>query len=137
MIVLEKPGAGSIPAEIDHLLKDRAAWEEHYLPRLQFTEDRVNAAALAGLQNDTDRQNPVGLHCGSLFGQVRNYLGVQGLSFLMVDDPDLFTEVVDTVGDLCYRCTERALASGVHFDFAHFWEDICFKNGPLVSPRMS
>ena len=21
-------------------------------------------------------------------------------------------------------------------DFAHFWEDICFKNGPLVSPAV-
>ena len=28
------------------------------------------------------------------------------------------------------------MASGQHFDFAHFWEDICFKNGPLVNPAM-
>ena len=27
-----------------------------------------------------------------------------------------------------------ALDSGAKFDFAHFWEDICFKNGPLISP---
>ena len=26
------------------------------------------------------------------------------------------------------------LESGAKFDFAHFWEDICFKNGPLVNP---
>jgi hypothetical protein len=42
VIILEHPGVISIPAEIDHLLKDRASWEEHYLPRLQWSEDRVN-----------------------------------------------------------------------------------------------
>jgi uroporphyrinogen decarboxylase len=25
---------------------------------------------------------------------------------------------------------------GSKFDFAHFWEDICFKNGPLVIPAI-
>ncbi|MGI6705646.1 MAG: hypothetical protein ACOX6S_05115 [Clostridia bacterium] len=28
------------------------------------------------------------------------------------------------------------LATGVKFDFAHFWEDICFKSGPLVIPSV-
>jgi hypothetical protein len=28
------------------------------------------------------------------------------------------------------------LSSGNSFDFAHFWEDICYKNGPLVSPAV-
>jgi hypothetical protein len=40
------------------------------------------------------------------------------------------------VGDLCYRCVKTALESGAKFDFAHFWEDICFKNGPLVRPSV-
>lgn len=136
MIVLQKPGAGSIPAEIDHLLKDRAAWEEHYLPRLQWSESRVDTAAAQRLGDPAARQNPIGLHCGSLFGQIRNWLGVVGISYLYADDEPLFTEIIDTVGDLCFRCTETALATGARFDFAHFWEDICFKNGPLIMPRV-
>ena len=28
------------------------------------------------------------------------------------------------------------LETGVKFDFGHFWEDICFKNGPLVKPSV-
>lgn len=35
VVQLQQPGAGSIPAEIDHLLKDRRSWEEHYRPKLQ------------------------------------------------------------------------------------------------------
>ncbi|MCC6442768.1 MAG: hypothetical protein IT210_04835 [Armatimonadetes bacterium] len=136
MIILQKEGAGSIPAEIDHLLKDRAAWEELYLPKLRFFEERANREALAALKDDAGRDFPIGLHCGSLYGAIRNWLGVQGSAFLYADDEDLFTEIIDTVGDLCYRCAESALASGAKFDFAHFWEDICFKNGPLISPRV-
>ena len=35
-----------------------------------------------------------------------------------------------------YKCAEEVLKTGVKFDFAHFWEDICFKNGPLLSPEI-
>jgi hypothetical protein len=63
-------------------------------------------------------------------------MGVEGVSYLYVDDEPLFREIVDVVGDLCYRNTELALSSGNVFDFAHFWEDICYKNGPLVSPAV-
>lgn len=136
MIILQKPDAGSIPAEVDHLLKDRAAWEEHYLPRLEWNDDRVNMDALNALKDDAGRENPIGLHCGSLFGQIRNWVGVQGSAYLYADDEELFTEIIDTVGELCYRCTERALSTGAKFDFAHFWEDICFKNGPLIMPHV-
>ncbi|MFQ9800423.1 MAG: hypothetical protein ACLR23_17595 [Clostridia bacterium] len=37
---------------------------------------------------------------------------------------------------LCYKVVKRILESGVQFDFGHFWEDICFKNGPLVIPSV-
>ena len=40
------------------------------------------------------------------------------------------------VGELCYKVVKRILESGVQFDFGHFWEDICFKNGPLVIPSV-
>ena len=40
------------------------------------------------------------------------------------------------MGSLCYRVTEKILSFGRKFDFAHYWEDICFKNGPLVIPSV-
>lgn len=149
MLELVRTGATSIPAEIDHLLKTRADWEEHYKHRLQFDPGRLAKAqvrvndkmvpwdegGLEFLKEDT-RDYYYGLHCGSLFGNIRNVLGVVGASYLFAEDDELFTEIIDTVGDLCYRVTEIALASGAKFDFAHFWEDICFKNGPLVIPSV-
>jgi hypothetical protein len=44
--------------------------------------------------------------------------------------------MIATFGDLSYRCVKQMLESGAKFDFAHFWEDICFKNGPLVIPSV-
>ena len=44
--------------------------------------------------------------------------------------------MIDTFGNLAYTCVERVLASGARFDFAHFWEDICYRGGPLVNPKL-
>ena len=149
VVELEKPGTSSIPMEMDHTLTDRASWEEHYLPRLQFSEERILQTPVmnpadgsyqlfseGGLDvlKDQSRSQHYGLYCGSLLGDIRNWLGVVGLSYMTVDDEELLAEMVQTVADLAYRNTEAILKSGAQFDFAHFWEDVCFKNGPLVSP---
>jgi hypothetical protein len=136
VVILQKDDAGSIPAEIEHLLVDRASWEEHYLPRLRYSADRINAATFEALKDDSARQDPVGLYCGSLFGQIRNWIGVTGCAYIQADDEDLFTEIIDTVGELSYQCVVTVLETGAKFDFAHFWEDICFKNGPLIAPKV-
>jgi uroporphyrinogen decarboxylase len=149
VIVVEKPDAGSIPTEIEHTLVDRASWEKHYKWRYQFSPERITQSwvrtndtfqrfdqgGLDFLKADT-RDYPLGLYCGSLYGQIRNILGVEGSCYLLVDDEPLFDEIIQTVGDLSYRIVEYVLKSGANFDFAHFWEDICFKNGPLISPQV-
>lgn len=136
LIVLKKPGIVSIPAEIGTTLVDRRAWEEEYLPKLQWSENRVDTDKLKELKNSSKTDIPLGLHCGSLVGYMRNLLGVEQMSYMYADDEELFAEIVDTLAELSYQCTKRALESGVKFDYAHFWEDICFKNGPLISPSV-
>jgi len=135
VVEVHNPQASGIPAEIEHLLKDRASWEEHYKWRYAWSAARVDTARLAQLKA-MPREDPLGLHCGSLFGHMRDVLGLEGVSYLYVDDEPLFREIIDTIADICYRNVECILqaGAGVGFDFAHFWEDICFKNGPLVSP---
>jgi uroporphyrinogen decarboxylase len=147
--VLQMSGAGSIPSEIEHLFKGRKEWEEHYKHRFQFTPDRVfkanvrvnekmisfNDGGMEFLKSD-NRDYIYGLHCGSLFGQIRDFIGVENCSYLYVDDEPLFDEIIQTVGELCYQCVKATLETGAKFDFAHFWEDICYKNGPLVTPAV-
>jgi hypothetical protein len=136
LIVIRKVGVSSIPSEVDHLFKGRKEWEELYRPKLLWSADRVDRASIPAEAFDPDRARPFGLHCGSLFGKIRDWIGLVNLSYLQADDPPLFEEVVDTAGELCLRCTGAALATGARFDFAHFWEDICFRSGPLVNPAV-
>lgn len=147
-IQLHHPDNQSIPAEVDHLLKTRADWEAEYLPKLRWFPERVTevwvqtpARALPPDQvgawlADPAREWPCLLHAGSLFGAVRDLLGVEGMSYLQADDPELFAEIIDTVADLSYRNVVLAGELGLKADIAHFWEDICFKNGPLINPRV-
>jgi len=149
VVILQKDDATGIPTEIDHMFKGRKEWEEIYRHRLQYTEDRVTRAwvntgtellpytdgGLEYLQRG-EWETPYGLSCGSLYGVIRNWLGMVGSVYLQADDEPLFDEIIDTVGELCYLCVEKALESGARFDFGHFWEDICFKSGPLINPAV-
>ena len=137
VIVLQHPDANSIPAEFDHLLKDRKSWEENFLPRLQFEEKRIDYELMSRKKTESEKaENPVIMGVGSMIGVIRNWLGVEGLSYLWADDPELFDEIINTCAELSYKCVEKALSCGVKIDFANLWEDICFKNGPLVAPSV-
>ena len=138
VIELHRGDAGSIPAEIGYLLEDKASWEEHFKHRMQYDEERVNSARFENFpyKKKADREFALGLHFGSMLGNVRNMLGFEGVSYLYADDPDTFQEIIDANADLSYKVAEKMLAQGIEFDFCHFWEDICFKNGPLISPKV-
>jgi hypothetical protein len=148
-ILLEKTDIVSIPAEIDHLLKGRAEWERIFRPRLRYGDRRLARAEVIAngrtLRFDAGGRayllaeqpsSPRGLWCGSLFGAIPNWLVVVGLSYLTADDPALLAEMVETVAELVYQGTAATLATGIQFDCGHFWEDICFRNSPLVNPRL-
>ena len=137
LIVKIKPGVVSIPAHVGTSLTGREACEEMYLPRLTDCEARVNAEAIRGRYAEIERLGlPVCLSCGSLYGNIRNMLGVEDLAYLAADDEELYEEIIHTVGELCLKVAGRMLALGLTFDFGHFWEDICFKSGPLVRPSV-
>ena len=132
--VLERDAMVSIQAEIEHLLKDRKSWEEHYLPRLQWTDERIPWQELNNVPAQSERDHPIGLFCGSLWGRIRDIIGLVGLSYLMLDDPALVEEIIKTTADLCYQGTRTVLEHYDDFDFLHFWEDICYRAGPLINP---
>ncbi len=149
VITLHRPGAGSIPCDVDHLLKDRESWKKYYLPKLHWSPDRVLKAPVkvngktvafeeGGLEflKSKKREFHYGIYCGSLYGLIRNWLTMEGACYLLVDDEALFDEIIETNAEICYQAVKMTLEQGARFDFGHFWEDICFKNGPLISPEV-
>jgi uroporphyrinogen decarboxylase len=138
VVIIQKEGATGIPTEVDHLFKGRKEWEEHFLPKLQPSDQRIfRREQIAAEVQRTDRGHPLGLYCNSLYGRIREIVGMVNLAYLQVDDPALFEEMINTYADLCYWAVEKALeVYGDNWDFGHFWEDICFRSGPLVAPRV-
>ena len=133
-----KPGIVSIPSEDDYLLKDREAFETLYKPKMQFSPERIDADRIKTKFHKKHAEDiPVGLNLGSVMGQIRDMVTVMGMSYLMYDeDEELFADIIDTYAEMQYKCAEAVLELGLPFDFAHYWEDICFKNGPLLSPSL-
>lgn len=130
-----KPGITSIPSEDDYTLKDREAFEALYKPKMLYSPERVNVEYFKNFNETRDMSRPIGLHLGSVLGSIRDMTSVIGMSYLMYDeDEDLFADIIDTFAEMQYECVKAILETGAKFDFAHYWEDICFKNGPLISP---
>ncbi len=70
---------------------------------------------------------------GGFYGYIRDWVGVENLSLMLYDDPGLVREMADYLADFFIAVLYRAVEA-VDIDFAMFWEDMCYKSGPLVSP---
>jgi uroporphyrinogen decarboxylase len=146
--VLYTPDNISIPTEIEHLLTDISSWKKYYKDRYQWNEDRIlNAKVKVAprkyrlykeggrmFMSKNERNFPYSLWAGSIIGHLRNVVGIVNLSYLQIDDPVLLKEMMETINDLSYQNVKYTLEAGFRPDITHFWEDICFRSGPLVSP---
>jgi uroporphyrinogen decarboxylase len=143
-ITLWRPNTTGIPSEIGHTLVDRESWEKHYLPKLQWDGKRINEeSVIKAAKEAAVRTEPLGIQLGSLFGEIRNWMGIEGISYLLADDEDLYDEIIKVSADIQFETAKKVIAiaekaagvqAGQIFDFAHYWEDIAFRNGPLVAP---
>jgi len=70
---------------------------------------------------------------GSLFGWPREWLGIEAISYLAYDDPLLYEEIIEYLSEYFMQLLAPVMKTA-KFDFAYFFEDCCFKSGPLFSP---
>jgi len=79
-----------------------------------------------------NRDYPLGVWCGSMIGKIRDMLTFEGLAYACFDYPEMVEDMVETSCNLVLDSLDQLLPH-FRFDFASGWEDICFKNGPIVS----
>ena len=135
--VLRRKFMSSIPVHDSHLLVDRETWRRHYKPRLDPTSpERLPPATSPEIDNwcDSDRDHILYLPGGSLYGWIRNWMGIEMVSYVIYDDAAWFEEMVETIADCIIGVLERILETGGQFDACGMWEDMCFKTGPLLPP---
>lgn len=83
-------------------------------------------------------QNPfciVTFSGGSLYGWARNWMGMENLAIAFHEQPPLVEAMMDMVVDLAMHGL-RQVPSDIPIHFTSWWEDMCYRSGPLISPKM-
>lgn len=71
----------------------------------------------------------------SLFGFVRMLLGEEQVHYAFYDDPSMIEDMMETATEFALAVLPKALKESP-VTVVQFWEDMCYKNGPLLSPEM-
>ncbi len=132
-----KPGTHqTIPREIRPAVTTRAEWDR--LKEWMDVDSPLQSPDVPAVRRMLDQARtadvPVRLGAGSLLGAARNQLGFERFAVLPYDDPEWFDDVLETHCRSAQRQIRYFGELGVPLDCIHFWEDICFKNGPIISP---
>jgi uroporphyrinogen decarboxylase len=128
-------GLKTIPHYIKFPIENRDDWNE-FRKRLDPEDPRRFQTDYEELARKLLRSDlPVGIGLGSYFGKPRDWIGFENISLMVYDDRPLIEEIVATCAQIFYRQIEEACRH-IEVDFAGGWEDICFRNGPMISPQM-
>jgi hypothetical protein len=130
----------SMPQFIEFPVKDRESWE-----RLAWRIDATHPDRYTPLEKKASGFNartetPPGQMicplpvCGG-YGFLRNLFGEEGLAYVYYDSPGLVHDIMKTWLSFYAELSSR-LSVILDFDFVYIWDDMSYKNGPLISPRM-
>lgn len=133
LLAVEKKGSSSIPHYVGSSVVTPDDWQRVKEERLRV-DDSARKVDIEQLKKDcpSDRDFPLCVDCGSMIGKIRDMLTFEGLAYACYDYPDMVEDMVETSCLLVESFLDRVLPH-IDFDLASGWEDICFKNGPIVS----
>ncbi len=146
---VSKASPSIFPQYLDFPVKDRKSWEKykklldpHSPGRWPPGWDRID---LSKTMYDHDpklngrpwneRDFPLGMSSLSLMGLPRNMMGIEQYSMALYDQRDLVEEISDHMLWWNMEMAKKIFAAGITLDFCYLWEDICYKTGPLFSPK--
>ena len=125
-----------MPQWLEFPLKTRADWENDIKPRLNpDSPTRYPEYWNEKVRTWGERDYPLTLRMGSIFGWLRNWMGIEHIAVVLYDDPAWIQEMMDYLADFCCACGRRALED-LDLDYILLWEDMAYKTGPLISPEM-
>ena len=128
-----KDGHSTIPHFVRPTIVTPEDWQRVKETRMRV-DDPARILDIEALKraHPEDRDYPLGIWTGSMIGKIRDMLTFEGLAYTLFDYPEMLEDMVET----CCQLTEHSLDQllpNFHFDFASGWEDICFKNGPIIT----
>ena len=129
---------GFMPQYLDHPVKDRRTWEEKCRWRLD-PDTPQRKIDMDAFMPDVIKKAKQGMFVGqSISGgcmYLRSMMGVEGMMYMLYDDPDLIHDCMKQWLTLMDSVIARHQKQ-VCIDELFISEDICYKNGALISPDM-
>ena len=131
---IPKDGHETIPHFIRSSIVTPDDWKRVKEERFRIDDiDRLPDIEMLKKRHPEDRNYPLGIYCASMIGKVRDMLTFEGLCYSVYDYPEMVEDMIETCCQIVERLLDHLLPHFT-FDFASGWEDICYKNGPILSP---
>lgn len=129
-------GATSMPQFLEFPVKDKNDFEKikaRYDPYDIRRYPKNWSEELIDHYNSVDV--PLGISMAGFFGIARNLMGLERLLVSFYKNPGLVKEIMDFWADFLIE-TFREAVEKVKVDYASFWEDMAYRKGPHISPRL-
>jgi uroporphyrinogen decarboxylase len=130
--------SGFMPEYVTHPVTDWQTWERDVKWRLDpHTPGRLErtAPAIEVLRKNDAKGHAIVQRVIGGYMYLRSLIGPEALPYMFYDDPELIHDCMKTwfaLADHVIRHHQKSLS----FDELFFGEDICYKNGSLISPDM-
>lgn len=135
-IVTENKNEGSIPFQEKYPVETLEEFRQKITPERfnAWDEGRVTPEFEGMIGRAKKEQLPVGVWIDGFLAWPRILTGIEKLSYLYYDDPELIHEIqrqhLEFVKDFIKMALEKT-----PLDYACVFEDMCYKNGCLISPK--
>jgi uroporphyrinogen-III decarboxylase len=83
-----------------------------------------------------DRDYPLSIGFNGPFWQIREWVGMENLCVMMLDDPDLVMDMAEFWMEFV-SATVKQITERVELDCVRLSEDMAFKSHPMISPAMA
>ena len=129
---------GFMPEYVDHPVKDMKSWEENCRWRMNPDSPERYINLEQNLQHTINKAKEgciVQQYSVGGYMYLRSLMGPEGVLYKFYDEPELIHDCMKAWFELANRVTAEH-QKYVTIDELLLDEDICYKNGPLVSPDM-
>jgi len=130
--------SGFMPEYLDHPVKDRKTWEENIKWRLNPSTESRNGDLPKRMQKAREQAGEGLIITQNLVGgymYLRSLIGPGDLLYKFYDDPELIHDCMKAWFELADSVISKH-QEHVTLDEFFLAEDICYNNGPLISPDM-
>jgi hypothetical protein len=118
------PHSFRMPQWLSFPLHTRADWENEFLPRLNpGSPTRYPLYWAEKVRTWAQRDDPLTVRGGSIFGWLRNWMGLEAICLAFYDDPAWVQEMMDYLAGFCCAAIRRTLED-VELDYVLLWEPL-------------